>query len=139
MNIGNIRTYLEEMIALTDAELGIIDDSFDDKTPTGPETEKNYKITFGDNSHKALVNSYADLLPVKITIYNPKHQDEQSSFDSIYTKAYAIRDNVIDPKHGIEDFTEITNTNIIPTILDTADKTIKLDIEFEIRNDFSFC
>ena len=141
MNIGNIRTYLENAVNVVDSNLSLLEDSFDDKEISRNEAERGYKITFGINALEKSSNSYIDSLPVTIAIYSPRKRDEVSAHDVIYTKAYDIRNQVIDPKciETQNDFTDIDNLTITPSLLDTGDKTIKMEIEFIIRNDFLFC
>jgi len=138
MNIGNIRTFLKDMVSCADPDLELIEDSFDDKGVTSSETQKGYKITFGTNANTIWINSFIDRLPVRVTIYGESCRDEELSHDTAYTLAYLIRDFIINPKNGIDDFTQIYNSTITPSILDTSDKTIKIDIELEVRNDKRF-
>jgi len=140
MNITAIRAHLESMILNVDPDLVRLEDEFDDQTVTTNDAEKGYKITFETNTNSRDPNSYMDLLPFKIAIYNPTDRDETGSFDNLYTKAFAIRNQVIDPKCILQDeFTQILASTITPTILDTSDKSIKMEISFVIQNDFKFC
>jgi len=138
MNIGLIRTFLKDCVFATDPDLVLIEDSFDDKDPTSSETQTGYKITFSENTNSTLVNSYTDELPVKITLYGEACRDEEKAHDETYTLAYQVRDNIINPKNGIDEFTQILNSTITPSILDTGNKTIKMELEFLVRRDFRF-
>lgn len=139
--ISELRTYFDTQIKAVDADLEFIDDPFGDNDIDQVTSERFYKLWFGTTALTREGSFYLEEIPVTVEIYAQRDRDETASFDTVYQKAFDVKNCIVSPtdvKNQVE-WTDIFAQSLEPQPLDTDDNTIKVILTFLVRREITFC
>ena len=138
--ITDIRTYFDTKILECDPNLEFLDDIFGDNDIGSSYPDKFYKLIFGEITPSVIGDFYQDQFPVIVEIYAARSADITAAFDILYVSAVDIKNNLINPisSKNESSFNELVAESILPSPLESDDKTIKMIITFTITRGFIF-
>lgn len=138
--IQDIYNSLESAIVAVNPDARLIDDPIGDDDLADTDLDNKYKIIIGELLHNRAGNGNVDNIPAVVEIYKKAYRGVTEDFILVYDQAIAIRDLVLNPETQNADvFTDIDNTSIIPSVLTTNDKVIKVTLSFNVRRDYQYC
>ena len=138
--IQEIYNSLQAAIVSINPDSTLIDDPIGDDDLADTDLDNRHKIIIGELLHNKAGNEHVDVIPATIEIYRKAYRDVTEDFVSVYDEAVSIRDCVLDPQiQNTDNFTDIDNASITPSVLPTNDKVIKMTLSFNVRRDFQYC
>ena len=137
--ITQIRSYFDSQVKKVDSALNAWNkDLFGNNDLTKNQADKYYNLIIGVLSSERDGNGIIDSFNITLDIYVSSKRDIISAFDELYTKAIAIRNEIIDPQNINANFSDILNNSIEPLEEESNDNTIKMRLEFILRKDCRF-
>ena len=137
--ITQIRSYFASQVKTVDSALNAWNkDLFGNNDLTKNQADKYYNLIIGVLSSERDGNGIIDSFNITLDIYVSSKRDIISAFDELYTKAIAIRNEIIDPQNINANFSDILNNSIEPLEEESNDNTIKMRLEFILRKDCRF-
>lgn len=137
--IAQIRSYFDSQVKKVDSALNAWNkDLFGNNDLTKNQADKYYNLIIGVLSSERDGNGIIDSFNITLDIYVSSKRDIISAFDELYTKAIAIRNEIIDPQNINANFSDILNNSIEPLEEESNDNTIKMRLEFILRKDCRF-
>lgn len=138
--IADIRQYFDLAVKLVDPDIKFQDDPFGLDDISDNIADSFYKLYFGATSMSVNGNFYREEMPATLEVYAGRKRDKTLSFDTVYSKALRIKNEVICPIRvkNSDYFTDIFAISATPEPLPNNENTIKIIIEFLIQRDITF-
>lgn len=142
MSVKDIRSYFDQQIVEIDSDIRPWRrDVFNNNPVNKSQAQKFYNLIIGPSTPTRSGNGIWDNFEVKLVLYDTSKRDIQTTYDDLYDKAISIRNNIIcyiDVYFDTPKFIDIEPTGITPLEEESNDNTIKVELDFTIRQGFEF-
>jgi hypothetical protein len=143
MRTRKIRDYFHQQITKVDPEIEEWkQDTFGNNDTTTPQAQNYYNLVIGPLETSIQSNSYVDIYPIQLTIYNSDTRCVQDAFDQLYDKAIECRTAIICP-YDYRAFPDLHFIGILPNSITpieeiTNDNALRMVVNFQISIGFKF-
>lgn len=138
--IAEIRSYFRTQIKTVNSDYVEIDDPIGDDDVSRLDVDSGFKIIFGDNASFYAGNSYGEAISVGIQLFKKAGLEVIESFDELYETGIKVKNEIMNPAQvkNQSAFSDILIETMSIEALPTNDKTFKLTLNFNVRDDFTF-
>lgn len=136
--IQDIYDYLNTAISTVNTDLVYLDDPIgDDDYATTTELEKGYKIIWEPMTTIKEANYYTRLQNVQVEISKKAYNYVTDDFIQLFDEAINIESEIINFINvGNSIFTNIISVGITPSVFNTNDKAVKMNINIQFERNF---